>query len=201
MMNKFFATLCVCLMGLNATAAGNATDAAFDTLADLQRGVRNGYMNEMSPQEQRRFVGLLNQAADLLYGNSAGQEANFACISQGNGWFAVVDLNTNAKLGQNVGTLADCQKVLPPANRTYACVNQGNGWYAVYNILQKQKLGANVGTFGDCSKVVPENNAKLACVNQGNGWYALYNLQTNSKLGQNIGTFSDCQKAMPANFR
>ena len=200
MMNKFFAALCVCLMGLNATAADNATDAAFDTLNDLQRGVRKGYMNEMSPQEQRRFVSLLNEAADLLYGSSTGQ-SSYACIAQGNGWFAVVDLNNNAKLGQNVGTLADCQKVLPLANRTYSCVAEGNGWFAVYNVIKKQKLGNNVGTFADCSKVVPENNAKLACVNQGNGWYALFNLQTNSKLGQNIGTFSDCQKALPANFR
>ena len=192
---RILTALSVCFFSLIATGVGNS-DLAMDTLRDLQRGVRNGYMHDLSPEKQQKFVQLLSEAADLLYRTSS--QASYSCVSQGNGWYAVVNLDTNEKLGENVGGLSQCQEVLPPAGSNYACINQGNGWYAVFDMIKVQKLGENVGGFGQCATVVPANNAKFACINQGNGWYAVFNLKTGVKLGENVGGFGQCQQALPA---
>jgi len=193
---RFLTMLYICFLSVTAAAVDNS-DLAMDTMRDLQRGVRNGYMNYLSPQKQQRFMKLLSEASDVLYRSS--NKASYSCVNQGDGWYAVVNLDTNQKLGENISGLIGCQKVLPPVDRDYACVNKGDGWYAVYDMIQLRKLGENIAGFSECTKIVPENGVKFACINQGNGWYAITNLETGSKLGANISGFSACEHELPSN--
>ncbi len=157
-------------VSLVATATDN-NRLSMDALRDMQQGVRQGYLGDLSPSDQREFLRLLSQAQKLLY--RSGHSLGLACIAQGNGWFAVVDLDTNQKLGENVGNLNQCQEALPALNQDYACIAQGNGWFAVYNMQTKLKLGENVGNLKQCKEVVPANGSRLACIAQGNGWYGV----------------------------
>lgn len=188
------AVISICLLSLVTSAQGRF-NAPINTLVELQRGIRGGYLQQLSPEKQQRFMGLLQEASDLLF--KSERAPTYACVNQGNGWFSILNLETRRKLGQDIVGFEACRKLVPNPRAEYACVNQGNGWFAIINMLNGQKLGTDIVGFNECTAMVPADGTKFACVPQGNGWFAIINLHNNTKLGQNIVGFNECRRTLP----